>query len=391
MAEDNENKKQIVEVISKKQFIIISAICGGIVIILGVCFAINRFYDTSYPFDEQVFGSLGDFASGIIGSVIGFYSAYLLILTLQNQQAINHDIAQTNKSTIDANKNSIVSSEASYQQTQLQIFESKFELFYDSYVKSLDKYIKGDEHGKLAFDHLVNDFVDKAIEHENTYVKRTKLEVSHYENFYSDNRTVMSVHLRTLYLLMSLISDSDLDEKDKVSYAKLVRGQLSNEEMLVLRYNCWSPLGRRMQPLCNKYNLIKHIPIMSLIEFKQYYKIIKEQTNSDESKLKQYVNGLDTMFVTLRKYAQNVVGSNNDAEVTFMTSKRYVIKFAKRERGRTFHCYILKDTTRDRRDGGLPLSSTEKALDCIDASGKLSYLFSDFLYELYFQLYRQQV
>ena len=41
-------------------------------------------------------------------------------------------------------------------------------------------------------------------------------------------------------------------------------------ELVLIRYNCWRKVGENLQPLVAKYNLMKHLPILSLLEFKRY-------------------------------------------------------------------------------------------------------------------------
>ena len=54
---------------------------------------------------------------------------------------------------------------------------------------------------------------------------------------------------------------------------------LCDEEMIMLRYNCLTNKGRNMQEFVNQFNLIKHIPLMSLLEFKKW----KAKIGGDEA------------------------------------------------------------------------------------------------------------
>ena len=109
----------------------------------------------------------------------------------------------------------------------------------------------------------------------------------------------MSVHFRNLYLLVKMIGETDnvdeggnimLKEVDRVTYAKSIRGQLSEGEMLFLRYNCLTDRGDKMKPLVNQFNLLKHLPIMSLLEFRAHRNKISSQRE---------INTLDSHFIIL--------------------------------------------------------------------------------------------
>ena len=117
--------------------------------------------------------------------------------------------------------------------------------------------------------------------------------------FYSEHRREMSVHFRNLYLLVKMIGETDnvdeggnimLKEVDRVTYAKSIRGQLSEGEMLFLRYNCLTDRGDKMKPLVNQFNLLKHLPIMSLLEFRAHRNKISSQRE---------INTLDSHFIIL--------------------------------------------------------------------------------------------
>lgn len=48
-----------------------------------ILFSLNREFDNEYPIDNGLFGTYGDFIGGVVGTIIAFYSAFLLVKTLQ--------------------------------------------------------------------------------------------------------------------------------------------------------------------------------------------------------------------------------------------------------------------------------------------------------------------
>ena len=76
--------------------------------------------------------------------------------------------------------------------------------------------------------------------------------------------------MRLLYQLLSLLSESGLDEKSERIYAKSLRGQLSDMELVLIRYNCWRKVGENMRLLVAKYNIMKHLPLLNLLEYRKY-------------------------------------------------------------------------------------------------------------------------
>lgn len=364
------------EIISKGLFwgiIITCILIFGAMIIL---FSLNREFDNEYPIDNGLFGTYGDFIGGVVGTIVAFYSAFLLVKTLQSQENVNQSVIETN------NQISIASGKELYN-TLLEVFNNKFERFMTCYQKAIDNYVieKNNEllTGRKAFEKIASEFICNDFTNNNDYLRRTQSAISEYMDFYSNNRLYLAVHFRMLYLLTSLVSTSGLETNDKVLYAKLIRGQLSESEMTMLRYNCHSEYGVKMQKYCNEFNLIKHLPVMQLLEFKMHYNILKSAIDGN---VKELVVGLDTMFITLRKYAKMVLDKDSQRNITYNGGKRYSIVMSVTDDRKKFTLELKIDSGVERRGSGR-LSSVEKALDCYDRS-QLEQLFRDYLSDLFY-------
>ena len=370
------NNNQESEIISKGLFwgiIITCILIFGAMIIL---FSLNREFDNEYPIDNGLFGTYGDFIGGVVGTIVAFYSAFLLVKTLQSQENVNQSVIETN------NQISIASGKELYN-TLLEVFNNKFERFMTCYQNAIDNYVleKNNEvlTGRKAFEKIASEFINNDFTNNNDYLRRTQSAISEYVDFYSNNRLYLAVHFRMLYLLTSLVSTSGLETNDKVLYAKLIRGQLSESEMTMLRYNCHSEYGVKMQKYCNKFNLIKHLPVMQLLEFKMHCILLKSNVGEN---VKELVVGLDTMFITLRKYAKMVLDKDSQRNITYNGGKRYSIVMSVTEDRKKFTLELKIDSGAERRGSGR-LSSAEKALDCYDSS-QLEQLFRDYLSDLFY-------
>ena len=366
-------------------------IWGGIAlsIILLIIFLINQTYSCRLPVDTGIFGTYGDFIGGVLGTIVALYSAYLLVRTFQNQATINESVKTTNDSIISANTRADAAAQRQYYQTELQIFDGKFSRFFDAYQNAINAYYYEPQKGRAAFETIASFFINRNFENNNDYKRRSESAKDEYLEFYSGFQTEMSVHLRMLYLLVNLISKSELEEEDKVQYAKLVRGQMSNSEMLIVRYNCYSHYGKKMQPFCNQYNLTKHLSVTRLLEFKAYRTAI--QAASEESD--KLLSGLDGMFITLRKRATKMLYDGSQLTDEYKTSHCYCISldFSAADK-QSFILVLKKDKDVVRRGGGLRVSPDEKALDYLGEEQILN-MFKDFLSELFivsnFDLYNE--
>lgn len=366
------------EIISKGLFwgiIITCILIFGAMIIL---FSLNREFDNEYPIDNGLFGTYGDFIGGVVGTIVAFYSAFLLVKTLQSQENVNQSVMNNN------NQISIASGKELYN-TLLEVFNNKFERFMTCYQKAIDNYVieKNNEllTGRKAFEKIASEFICNDFTNNNDYLRRTQSAISEYMDFYSNNRLYLAVHFRMLYLLTSLVSTSGLETNDKVLYAKLIRGQLSESEMTMLRYNCHSEYGVKMQKICNEFNLIKHLPVMQLLEFQEHYNNLKNVAKGEN--IKELIVGLDTMFITIRKYAKNILEKDGPIKITYDKCKSYIIELRVTEDRKMFTMTLVKDTKVERRGGGIRLSATEKALDYY-TDEQLNKLFKDYLTELFY-------
>lgn len=380
MTDNNQESK----IISKGLFWSIILICilisGGILLL----FFLNREYGCEYPVDNGLFGTYGDFIGGVVGTIVAFYSAFLLVKTLQSQENVNQSVIETNNSIIDSNNKTSIASGKELYNTLLEVFNNKFDRFMTCYQNAIDNYVleKNNEvlTGRKAFEKIASEFINNDFTNNNDYLRRTQSAISEYMDFYSNNRLYLAVHFRMLYLLTSLVSTSGLETNDKVLYAKLIRGQLSESEMTMLRYNCHSEYGVKMQKYCNEFNLIKHLPVMQLLEFKMHYNLLKSNVGEN---VKELVVGLDTMFITLRKYAKMVLDKDSQRNITYNGGKRYSIVMSVTEDRKKFTLELKKDCGAERRGGGTRLSSVEKALDCYERS-QLEQLFRDYLSDLFY-------
>lgn len=314
--------------------------------------------------DHELLGTLGDFIGGVLGTAISFYALYILIDTFKNQIKTNENVTKTNDSVIKTN-------EATASQMSYQVFDNKFTTLLNLYQEAINNYGKDDLRGQKAFDALVDDFKKEPFKNNWVYSRRQKAAVLHYEPFYVSNRALMSIHLRMLFLLFKMLAHADIDEKTRVEYAKTVRGQLSENEMFVIRYNCHCHYGQKMQDYANQFNLLKHLPVMSLLEFYKWRDIAGTQ---------ECINALDSLFVSLRKDITGLFAneSNESRSLQKEISKKYIFSIEKKNRGKELVFTIQKNNVSCQ---GTPKPTIEVALDKFD-NEDLQNLFQDYFREL---------
>jgi hypothetical protein len=86
-----------------------------------------------------------------------------------------------------------------------------------------------------------------------------------YELFWSKNQQELSHYFRYLYTIFKFIKFSDVG--DKRLYSNIVRAQLSDQELLVLFYNCLSKYGKgKFKPIAEEFALFNNLPITQLLK-----------------------------------------------------------------------------------------------------------------------------
>ncbi len=365
--------------------------CLGVIAILFIVFLWRQvFFKWDLPVDNNLLGTLGDFVGGVIGTLVTLYSIFLLVQTLQKQIESNADTMITNKSVISTNQSVVEANQTMIELDKLQLFENQFQVFLSQYKDAIATYeSRSGKKGRAALEEMVSSSDVLSVSNDLIYTIRAQAAVRIFEEFYSENRQVCSVHLRSLYLLARYVAESEKDFADLSWYAKCVRGQLSDGELVLLRYNCMADFGQAMRKYVNHFNLLKHLPLMSLIEFQRWENLLPD---------KHERSALDATFIALKKWMQEEnsphtfngiidtenLDANNVVESTMMSiSENYKVSI-------TFldgHCCMIFRFENDKKSkikGGPShkWSYTESALDRL-GSAELPKLFFSFLQEVF--------
>lgn len=224
-------------------------------------------FDKNYIIDNELLGTFGDFVGGVLGTVFALLSTLILIRTFNQQKKA------TDKNTI---------------QLENQRFNDLFfELLklYQSQVAELCGHVKKKENDEVeTIDYNNKDFFDiekvliqnKFIPHDSYEANMTEA-LNEYMVFYIKNKTKVAACFRTLFRIYDLIDNAALDENVKKNYLKIIRAQLTDSELFFIRYNCLSYYGENFIEYINKYNVLKHLSLFDLLEFKNWWENLNEE------------------------------------------------------------------------------------------------------------------
>ena len=263
--------------------------------IVGFSFFIShRYFSLARPIDGSVWGEFGDFIGGVIGTIIAYISIRLLVATLNTQtygNAITKEAADLSSS-----------------ESKLQRLNANFQMLLGLYQKALANFDtasqEAEAHGGLLYLKSKKDAIIGAFNNiEDNYGLRNQAAIKCFNDFYIENRQVASVYFRIIYRILELVFQADIDTEDKAKYAKMLRCQLSEEELFFIRYNAMTSNGANMRKYLNQYNMMKHLPEVELLEFKKHANAAL--TSADTSQMISSLIKLRKNLITRDKWEAN--------------------------------------------------------------------------------------
>lgn len=320
-----------------------------IVAIVGMLFfAIHRFYSLARPIDGSLWGEFGDYIGGVVGTIIAYISIRLLVATLKTQTQSN-DIATG-------------ASQRNTRATSLQLLTDQFKMMVDLYREALgnikqkgDDKLKGQQYLKVIKKKMLEEYQSQAQD----YASRKKDAVALFEKFYVEHRDTASVYFRLIYRLLQIIFNQDLDSTDKAPFAKMLRCQFTEEELFFIRYNAMTSNGKNIRKLLNQYNIQKHLPELSLLEFKFWYDFIDVNLHSE------VITYLISLRKTLIKYDKQ-----NEIDEIPPIGGRYTIEAAMQDDRKKYTLTLCRNLSESPSTEGLPAAferfSRENLRDFLD-------------------------
>lgn len=297
--------------------------CALFFIISGIAFFWGhdwKLFDKNFILDNEVWGTLGDFVGGILGTILATLSFIMMYWTLKAQRELTY------KSNEIQEKFQKEISKASINQAELQRFNDLFfELLalYHRQKKELDgEYADG----KSFLDDRMVQMQDSFTEYD-TFGQGWRYAKEKYAVFYLENAAKIAPLFRTLFRLFSLTDKAEIDNDKKLDYAKTVRAQLSEGELFFLRYNCLYGYGHNFQDLVNKYRITKHLPFIALLENTPLRNKLKKSTSKKGLALNLIVYNLWKEIYNRVVGRKRATGELED----FLFNAKYKLSFAVRD------------------------------------------------------------
>ncbi len=234
------------------------------------------------PITKESFGLFGDFISGVVGSLWALAGVILFYVALTEQRkdfktnkaALEKQIEALNLQTIEfkcqrdelelARRISLEQSKTLKKQQFETTFFSLLQL-RSEILSSLPRDNEKNDYFTWKKRLLFSDF--ESVASAESVHQQT---IQHYTKFYFANKQDLSHYYRSVYRIIKFIEDTGFVENEKQFYAKILRSQFTENELFLLCYNSFTIYGQNFRPLILRYNLLKHLPSISKMEFKKF-------------------------------------------------------------------------------------------------------------------------
>lgn len=187
---------------------------------------------------------------------------------------------------------------------QLQQFENKFNRLLILYQEAISCYNDSPlvKNNKAHFEEKITNYLINASSPpiSKPYRNRITEASKTFEVFLQLHRQQVSNHMRLLFQILYLLECEDIKSKDRIYYAKVFRSQLTDKELILIRYNCLSNRGEKMRLPVFHFNILKFLPLMDLLEFSEYRKYLTPHQ----------INILNDELIGIRKKKYSIFNNN---------------------------------------------------------------------------------
>lgn len=219
-------------------------------------------FDDRYIVDNELLGAYGDFVGGVLGTIFTLISILILIRTF-NQQRL---VTEKNKEQIENQRFNDLFFEL------LRLYQTETSELCGQTERKNGNNIYVINYNNKDFYDFEKEILQRAFRPTTSYEGNKQGSINLYMLFYIKHRTKVAACFRTLYRIYDLLDKSELKESVKKNYLKILRAQLTESELFFIRYNGMTYYGENFIYYINKYNILKHLPIFDLLEFKDWWK-----------------------------------------------------------------------------------------------------------------------
>lgn len=275
--------------------------CAILSFVVCLLFLMHQVYDIRLPVATDIFGHYGDFVGGVIGTTL---SVVLLYYTFKSQIK-------------EFSSNAKVFEWQELNTTFFHLLDQ-----YSAIINSLKVTEETDNYltykGKTALHYIYEQMRYSFIKGKANCSR--KIAVGYYVSVYAEYRDSLPTYYRTIYRMLDVLDNAftklpnskDNSNSIPLKYIKILRAQFTDSELLMIYYNANTQQGKNMREFIVKYNILKHMPVMNLLEYSQF---CHNYTYSNRCKANDILINIRKLLCDLLK------GENNNLAYTSYTNK----------------------------------------------------------------------
>jgi len=210
-------------------------------------------------------GAWGDFTGGLLNPILTFITFFAVLITIWLQrQELSLTRKELERSATALEKQDSTLKKQSFENTFFEMLK-----LHNSILDSIDLVNKDNRNitkGRDAFSIFYTRFTKIYREnYEKLKDQNSKKEIAElsYFLFWKDAKTELGHYFRFLYNFFRFIEKSEIQEE---FYPKLLRSQLSDQELLILFYNNISVAGQAFRHYADHFELFDNLPVERLLD-----------------------------------------------------------------------------------------------------------------------------
>lgn len=280
-------------------FGVLITIIGAIIVFwfLYRLLKVDGHYNPNHKINLPDAGQVGDFIGGVVGTLFSLTGIILLYETLALQRKELESSRQVlEKQQFETTFFNLINL---YQETLLQVeYETPSLIVGGSKIKKAKEYFEYQKN-TLSENHST----------VNSVIKDHKNAIEEYTSFYIANKHVIAHYFRTIYRVFKFVYETNSKVINKMSYAKIIRAQLTEGELFLLNYNLYTEYGKNWKKLDKEFNILKHLPLLEKMEYKKFKLKIKNNHK---------INSIGLFFDDLKKIILDVIETGETKHKTYL-------------------------------------------------------------------------
>lgn len=247
------------------------------------------------PINPEIWGQFGDFVGGTLGVAFSLISVMLVVWTFNTQ----------NKTAETQRFNDLFFQLLAVLQAQ---------------EKELQYFHKDSEGNDILSDNKdfffdLNQKLSENFKPSLPFSQNRKNAIKTYVDTVIVYKAKLSICYRTIFQILSLVENGSINTKEKKEYLKIFRSQLTESELLFLRYHIKSGDYIKFAYIVNKSNLMKHLPLFDLLEFKYW------RDKLDPIEIKYANDFFISLFKQIRKGGNSTTAIDKSISATINKTK----------------------------------------------------------------------